>query len=132
MKLYELTYLISPELSEEEAKEFSQKTSSLIQEEKGILDVVNPVIRKKQNQFYITTLNFRFEPGNLKTFQKKLDAEKQILRYMILNKPKISSKTKEARTKPIIKPIPLIGKGGTEQKKVELKEIEKKLEEILE
>ena len=132
MKIYELIYLISLNIPEEEVKVFQEKISSLIQEEKGILDGTNPVMRKKQNQFYVITLNFRFEPGNLKILRKKLDAEKQIFRYMILNKPKISSKIKEARTKPIIKPSPLFKKAKTEQKKVELKEIEKKLEEILE
>ena len=126
MKLYELTYLISHEFSEEQAKEFSQKICSLVQEEKGVLDAVNPLMRKRQNEFYVTTLNFRCDPENLEALRKKLSMEKQISRYMLLNKPRISSKLKKERIKPI-KPII-----ETKEKKVELKNIAKKLEEILE
>ena len=77
---------------------------------------------KRRSQAYITTLNFHLEPEKLTNLEKKLKSENQILRYLILVKQlpkKVEIPTKIP--KKVIRPKP----------KVELKEIEKKLEEIL-
>lgn len=137
MKNYELTYLISPELSEEEVKVFHKKITSLIQEEGGILDEENSPLKKKlaypikkQFQAYLATLNFQLNPGSVVILEKKLKSENQILRYLILTKEKLN-------IIPRITKIPATLKKSGEavfekkEKKVELKEIEKKLEEIL-
>ena len=140
MKRYELSYLIPANLSEEELKNLSQKINSFIQEE-GILGEMNnpqkiklssPI--KKQSQAYLIILNFDLNSdpfnlqGKLENLEKKLKSESQILRYFLMIKPpakEISLPAKKLTpTKPIekfVKPKP----------KVELKEIEKKLEEIL-
>ena len=131
MKSYELTYLISSELSEEEAIQLQAKiTSFILQEEEGILvkeklpfkkKLAYPV--KKQSQAYITVINFQLPSEKLIDLEKKLKLENQILRYLILAKkePRVAKFTKKPprSLKKIVKP------------KVELKEIEKKLEEIL-
>ena len=132
MKSYELTYLISPNLSEEELKIFQEKIASLIQNEEGTLQgVKNPVKRrlaypiKKRGEAYLANLDFYLSPEKLEDLEKKLKAESKILRYLILVKeelkkievPKIISKVK----------IPKVKK----EKKVELEKIEEKLEEIL-
>jgi len=129
MKTYELTYLIPPDISEGELKTLQEKINSFIQEEKGILTKMNSPIKKRlfspikrRSQAYITTLNFHLEPEKLTNLEKKLKSENQILRYLILAKQlpkKVEIPTKIP--KKIIRPKP----------KVELKEIEKKLEEIL-
>lgn len=136
MKNYELTYLISADLSEEEVKVFSQKITSLIQEEEGILSRINPPIRKKlaypikkQIQAYLASLIFQLNPEKLAILEKKLKSENQILRYLILTKKEFKIVPKAAEIFPISKkPRKAVLK---KEKKVELKEIEKKLEEIL-
>ncbi len=127
MKHYELTYLISPDLSEKEVFFLQEKIISLIQEAGGTLDEVKTPARKKMA--YLATLNFHLSPEKLESLEKKLKSEGQVLRYIILNKP---------RSKPLttFRKRMAEGKPTTPEKKVaggkvELKEIEKKLEEIL-
>jgi small subunit ribosomal protein S6 len=137
LKYYELSYLINPELSEEEVKTLSEKVSTYIQEAKGILDMAEiPVkkrlgypIKEKRTAYFIAT-KFHLEDGNLETLEKNLKAESQILRFIIVGlKPmKITGKIeKTTRAEEIKNNL----KSDTVPKKVELKEIEKKLEEIL-
>jgi len=137
MKLYELTYLISPDLSEEEIRVLQEKINSLIQEEGRVLPdstsngglvrktLAHPI--KKNRSAFLSTLSFQLNPEELESLEKKLKAESKILRYLILTKPVPKVMVgKEIPTKlprKIIKPKPKV--------KVELKEIEKKLEEIL-
>ena len=129
MKFYELTYLISPDLSEEEIKVLQEKVTSLIQEE-GILSEVGSSIRKtlaypikKKQSAFSTTLSFQISPERLENLEKKLKAESKVLRYLILTKklPKKIAALPVKKPRKIVRPKP----------KVELKEIEKKLEEIL-
>ncbi len=129
MKDYELAYLISPELSKEEVKPFQDKIISFIQNEGGVLiENVNPVNKllsypvKKQIQAYLAVLDFQLNPEKLAELEKKIKAETQILRYLILIKPKLKE-IKAVLRKFAPKKAP--------ERKVELKEIEKKLEEIL-
>lgn len=136
MKSYELTYLISANLTEEKAKQLQDKVTSLIQKERGILDEKNVILRKKlaypikkQTQAFLAILTFQIEPGKLANLEKKIKSENQILRYLILIKPPIKEILVRRKKVPEIVPkkpfVPL------SKKKVELKEIEKKLEEIL-
>ena len=132
MKLYELTYLISPEFSEEELKSLNEKINSLIQKGTGVLNEVKLPIKKKlaypikkQREAFLINLSFYFEPEKLGSLEKELKSEKKILRYLILAKPKLKIAKVRKRPTKIIPKIPV------KEKKVELKEIEKKLEEIL-
>ncbi len=130
MQRYELTYLISDEILEEEVKSLQNKITSLIQEEGGILYKENVFLRRKlaypikgRTQAYLTVSDFQLNPEKLVDFEKKLKETAQIIRYLILIKKsprpmKISSRVRKP-------------KEVTEEKKVELKEIEQKLEEIL-
>jgi len=61
----------------------------------------------------------------LGSLEKELKSEKKILRYLILARPKIKIAKVRKRPTKVIPKIPV------KEKKVELKEIEKKLEEIL-
>ena len=122
MRYYELTCLISPELSPEELNSFQEKIISYIQEEKGILVKIDLPFKKK-GKVLLFALNFQLNPGAIETFEKKIKADKQIIRYMLITKkvPKAGKITEKSPRFPkkIAKP------------KVELKEIEKKLDEIL-
>jgi small subunit ribosomal protein S6 len=136
MKIYELTYLISPEVSEEELKSSQEKIIFLIQNEGGIFNGANSTIKKtlfypikKRQSAYLASLTFQSAPEKLEVLEKKLKAEEKILRYLILSKPKTKPPT-TFRKKMFLGKPPIPRKkvvGG----KVELKEIEKKLEEIL-
>jgi len=139
MTQYQLTYLISPDLSERELRELQEKTISLIQGEGGALNEVREPVRKKlayliknRGEAYLATLNFRLQSEKpdsspaatrkgLANIEKKLKSESQILRYIILSKP---AKRIMVTARPSKKPV-------SPKTKVELKEIGKKLEEIL-
>ena len=136
MKLYEFTYLISPESSEDDLKTLQEKINSLIQNEGGILDEVAAPLKKdlaypikKQTSAYLTTLVFRLSSEKLENLEKKIKAEDKILRYSVLIKPRV--KEIPMRRKKLPKKVEVFPKKITKPK-AELKEIEKKLEEILE
>jgi len=141
MQTYELTYLISPELKEEELKDFSQKIGSLISKvgKNGKSEAPKRItlaypIQKKRGAF-LATFEFSAEPKEAENLKKELAKEKQILRFLLIKKrglEEIKEKLKPAFAKAPAstkvsagkeKPIP--------EKKVELKEIEEKLEKIL-
>ena len=148
MKLYELTYLISPELSTEEASSLSENISSLIQEKEGALEGVMPLLKKqlaypikKKTSAYLASLNFEIEPKKLTEIKKEIELKKKILRYLLLTVVKVSPK---AKTRSIKEPLEAeLAKGDSfslslkkaeevaPKKKVEIKELEKKLDEVL-
>lgn len=137
MQNYELTCLASPELTEEEQKSLQERVSSLIQAENGaIVEIKGPVKRipffaAKRREAISTMLEFQMETEKTPGLEKKLRDEKQLLRFFLMIKPKIKEITRQRRRElaPPIKPA------ETETKepkvKVEIAEIEKKLEEIL-
>ena len=140
MKRYELTFLILPDLSEEEAKAFQQKINSQIQEEGGVLDEGNILLKrrlaypiKKNTQAYMAVTTFQLNPDKLANFETRLKTENQILRYLIL----VVRKTRRMAPRRV-RPFTLKSRVTVtekvltpEEKKVELKEIDKKLDEIL-
>ncbi len=130
MKNYELTYLISSDVSGEELKNLSEKIKSFVQKEEGAIKKTTEPSKKElgyeikeKREAFLSILNFSLNPEKLENLEKKLKTENQILRYMILNKD-LSKKTLSVkRTSPKLK--------IKESEKVELKEIDKKIEEIL-
>ncbi|MFC1629819.1 30S ribosomal protein S6 [Patescibacteria group bacterium] len=147
MKLYEITYLISPELSEEESKNIKKDINSSIQEQGGSLVAFNSnkyPIKKKiaylikgrlrgqtpAREAYFGTIDFNLESKNIVNLEKKVKSDPNILRYMILSKKPVRLDAKIPRALSP-KPQQAKEKEKPKEKKVELKEIEKKLEEIL-
>lgn len=127
MRVYELTYLILPELKEAELNSLQEKITSLIQNDGGVLISSETPVKKtlfcpikKKMEAFLATLSFELKPEKLENLEKKLKAEKNILRYLIVTK-KMPKKVPivKAKRKPI------------KREKVELKDIEKKLKEIL-
>ena len=113
MKNYELTYLISPGLSEEERKNLCQRVISALG--------VQPETREESPSW--TSFNFLAEPEKIKDIEQKLKDGTLIKRYLILAKKPRKLKIKFAGES--------VPQKTTERPKVELKEIEKKLDEIL-
>lgn len=129
MSYYELTVLTAPEFGEEEAKIIFQKILELFQGPDSKIETAKEPVKttlghpiKKRLEAYLFSLNFWTAAEKLPGIKKSLDGEKGILRYLIfarqpqaiveiVKKPKITRKISE--------------------KKVELQEIEKKLDEIL-
>ena len=150
MKPYELTYIISSEITTQEAEEKVKNIESLIKEREGIvLRSDKPAPRtltypiKKQSSGFFSVLEFQLEPEHLGEIKEKIQKDNKILRHMVLvNNPAKIQKERRTKRKPLIS-SPSIGieeekdlsiqtrKVKKISKKVELKEIEKELDEIL-
>jgi len=136
MNFYELTYILSPDFDEKEAKDLEEKIISFIQEKKGTLienrAAKTGIIRKNfpGPLQRLNTLNFYLEPAGIDSFESKIKSESSISRYIILKKKLMKEMKSKERPRTIrkiekkIEPLP-VGKA-------DLGEIEKKLEEILE
>lgn len=127
MKTYEFTYLIDPDISKEDLNSLQEIIKSFIKEEEGSIVRINPPLKKnlaypikKNKEAFLADLTFDLRPDKLDSLKKKIKSEKRIIRYLLLKKTLLKKKLK-VRT--IRKTQPKV--------KVELKEIEKKLEEIL-
>lgn len=137
MKNYELTYIISSDLTEQEINNLSLKITAFIQEESGSLEKITKSSKnklaysiKKKGEGFLNVLDFYLIPEKLENLKKKLDSEKQILRYMILTKkPLKKTRFKEVLTKKT--KFQEAAEQHPEAKKVELEEIDKKIDEIL-
>ena len=132
MKLYQLTYLISPELNSEEATDFSQEIDSLISKKGKIIKPAIPSKRilaypiKKQTTAYLTRSEFHLDPQETENLKKEIETKSKILRFLLSEKKVHKIKPE----KPRIKVAPKEKKGPT-PKKAELEKIGEKLEEIL-
>lgn len=154
MKNYQLNYLISPDFPEEELKNFSKKINNFIQEEAGILKKIagpykrmlaypikgridRPQGAPAPTEAFLVTLSFHLEPKKLESLERKLKSEEQLLRYIILTKKsREQDPIKEALAKELTvsQKTTEVDKRITRQpraEKVALKEIDKKIEEIL-
>lgn len=127
MKFYELNYLILPELKDEELNLLQEKIISLVQENGGILVSNTTAIKKllsypikKRTEAFLASLSFQLNPEKLANLEKKIKEEKNILRYLIVSKRLYKKTLPPEKSKRIIK-----------REKVELKDIDKKLKEIL-
>ena len=130
MKYYRLTYLISPELAEEEAKKIQEDLNSLVQGKNGILtsgasnlikkNLGSPIQKKKSA--YLGSLEFGLEVEKVVELQKELKEKKEILRFMLIfKKPTKPEEEKKPRRK----------KPEQKEDKIELKAMDDKLDEIL-
>lgn len=136
---YELTLILSPNLQEEEIISLERDIESEIKKFKGVINkkskaetrqLAYPI--KKVQSGYFLVLDFSFEPGKIEEFSSILKHKKDILRHLI----NISA---EEETKETLKKVDISKKPSEEEgkikdekeKKVELEEIDKKLDEIL-
>ncbi len=133
MRNYELTYLIPSDLTEKDLKEITEKIKSFIQEENGVLIKTRGLEKRKlgypinkKEEGFLGSLDFSLNPEGLKNIDKKLKSDSQILRYVILTKKAL----KEMPIKKITEQNKPLAR-RPKDRKAELKEIDKKIEEIL-
>ena len=150
MKTYELTYIISSEITSEEAGAMAKEVNSLIESKEGtILRSENPVAKtlsypiKKFGSGYFVVLEFSAEPEKIKELGEKLKNDKKILRHLVIIKRHARIKRERKGVRKLIFSNEAETKNGTADKnlraeaaeekgkKIELEEIEKKLDEIL-
>lgn len=140
MTLYELTYLISPELNEGEIKDFFQKIDSLVSKTGKVtksesprkITLVYPI--QKKGEAFLATFEFQSLPQEADNLKKELAKEKDILRFLLIKKRGPEKIKKRLRSAPLsVSTKALVSKEEKPKpvKKVELKKIEEKLEEVL-
>jgi len=130
MRSYELTYLVLPEKSEQDLKKIENDITTFIEKKGGVLEKKERPARRKMspqiekiNSAFLETYIFQLNPMELKNLKKELKEKKEIFNFIVLNKKRQRKTLREKKmtTKKVKKTEP----------KVELAEIEKKLDEIL-
>ncbi len=141
MKAYELTYIISPEISSEEAETTAKEIDSGIQAGEGVVvksekpqaKTLSYAIKGRASGF-VGSIEFQMEPENLGQLQEKLQKDGKIIRHIVIIKEPVRVR-KERRTRtPMQSTSETKPETKTEESsklKVELKDIEQKLDEIL-
>ena len=131
MKSYELTYLISSELTPGQMEISVKKVNSLILENGEITGSFSPLKRnltypiKKQNTVFLNQIEFNFEPEKIDKFKKEMNKQSEILRIMLTEKKNIKIKKKTRNT--IIEPK-LFSEDTKISSKKELKESKQKID----
>jgi len=143
---YELTYIIPSKIQEKEQQVTKDKVAKIITTNDGeILDETElekkrlnyPISGSRYGNYIVLTLNLR--PDLIKKINNSLKEIDHILKYLIIKKERGKdtpvSKYRERKKEkeiPIIKTEPSPDKPKTQaKKKVELKDLDKKLEEML-
>ena len=139
MKLYELSYVISQNAAQDEVKSVQERVNNFIVEEEGALDRIEDISKKRPG--FLATVNFYLKPERIAALHTKLKAEGKITNFLVLNKKPLSAMDAPRRMRPSTMLSEISEKPAQEgrdsssptgrPKKVEIKEIEKKLEEIL-
>jgi len=142
--MYELTFIVTPEISEDDLQKLVASIKSFFMENEIEIreQKVSPKkrfsypIKKKGGGFYVTFDFVLSNTNRLSNIDKELKTKKEILRFLIINKPE------NVRSIPLVRPktqIPQIKKKTQkiitpktkEEKEKEIQEIDKKLDEIL-
>ncbi len=141
--MYELTYILNPNLSEADVAAQADKTRGFINELGGTIKNerlwekrrLAYEIKKQGYGFYVTS-EFEMEPEKIVELDSKLRIEPQILRHLLLSKEIIKETPRRAPRPKIIKEKPgfpeLKSEPETAKEKVKIEEIDKRLEELLE
>ena len=154
MKTYELSYIVSSESTSEETEAKAKEIESAIQSRDGvILKQSNPVAKTlafpvgKRASGFLGVLEFQLEPERLIEVQETLIKDGKIVRYMVIIK-EIANPQRARRARIITPEViateqkvevqpesesekPSSAKASEGKEKVELKDIEEKLEELL-
>ncbi len=147
LNTYEIAYLLSSKLADDEVLPATDKITSLISGSNGKVQKEEKLQKrllaypiKKEKEAYLGVMQFQTEPEKIKDLGKELKLQPEVLRFMI---NRLTEKDLEAiqaqaerRARPILKPraiklapSPLPPKETPKEIKPE--EFERKLEEIL-
>lgn len=143
-KNYELAYLLSPAVSEEDVLGYASKLTGVIKDEKGtIRHIETPKKRrleypiKKEGAAYFGWTTFAIAPAAIGQIEKKVKETPHLLRHLIVEE--------EIETRrPFLRPITPRPAGGMDatpraipreeekpEEKLDLEALDKRLEEIL-
>ncbi|MDP4007248.1 MAG: 30S ribosomal protein S6 [bacterium] len=133
MRNYELSLLLKTDMAESELQTLLGDVMSMLQdagalllgqESKGKRPLRTSI--KKQQEAELAVLKFTLDPAKLGDVEQNLRTKENILRFMML-----SYLPRKARERTLLKTVsaPLIQE-TTEEQKVEIEDIDKKLEEI--
>ncbi len=127
MNYYELTYLALPSLNEQELQEIAENIEKIIKPEKKERAIKKDLayLINDEKQAYLVSVFFNAD--NAIELEKYIKEEKKVLRHLLI-KTKPYKEEKKRREKPE-KPSVL---QPSKKSKVELSDIDKKIEEILE
>lgn len=141
-KKYELAYLISPTVAENEVLGVSGKLAKSIEEGGGLVrHQETPTKRrlayliKKQQNAYFGWITFSASSENIGTVEKKIKGAENLLRHLIVEEQEIPPQPVRLYTPRSVptdtrqRPAPTEAENPEE--KLDLEELDKKLEEIL-
>lgn len=139
MQTYELTYIISSHMTVEEAdavkKDFEASLQAnggvILRSEKTVPQPLSYQIKKQSSGFFVIT-EFQTEESKVKELQAELGKNTKVLRhFLIVKKPVKIMKERRTRKPVIMTDAPVAPKSAAPAKKVEMEDINKKLDEIL-
>ena len=143
MKTYELTYIITSEITSEEAEAKGKEIESVVRSKEGIiLKQSNPIAKTlafpivKRASGFFGVVEFQLEPEKLVELKEVIANDKKIIRHMAIIKEPVRIR-KERRTKkqeevPTRQSAEITASAvEKEAKPVELKDIEQQLDELL-
>jgi small subunit ribosomal protein S6 len=151
---YELTTIIDSNIPDNEHQEIIDKIKKLISDNKGEISSEENLGRKKLSypiekslKGVFVCIEFNIEPNTIKPIEKELKLNKNIIRYLIIKKPenivpasmekpkkkeeKIVKEDENEEIKKEIKRGENNKKENPEDKKSDLTDLDKKLDEIL-
>jgi len=133
MRNYELTLLLKVGLTEGELQGHLGEIASMLQDEgaliisqdsKGKRALLAPV--NKHSEAQLAVIKFSADPQKIESIDKNLKEKESVLRFTLL-----SYTPQKAKQRIIVKtPAASVAKEATEEEKVEIGDIDKKLEEI--
>jgi len=135
MNNYELTSLISSALEEQEKNKVAEEIKALITSSEGEIINLSPLSEvnlgypiKNEVKAYMLIINFKFNSEKIEELKNGLKNKKELLRFFLLTRtvPKRQTRTAPKRQEDDSSKI------ETDRKqKIKLKDIDKKIEEIL-
>src|SRR3989344_7804590 len=99
MKTYELTYIISPEITSEEATARAREIESAVQSKEGtILSQSNPIAKslaypiEKRASGFVGTIEFQMESEKVPELEETISKDGNIVRHMVIIKEPLMAK----------------------------------------
>ena|SRR3989344_9250058 len=137
-QLYEIAYLITPSMSEEEAQNFHQTVKNEAQGMGALIDEEGRVEKRrlrhlinKNTEAYLAYFRFTFESEKISDLELKIKANKNILRHLTIKTKRHIQKTFSTRPFKTSENLKETLTPKEEIPAANIEEIDKKLEEIL-
>jgi ribosomal protein S6 len=145
MQAYELTYIISPEVTTQEAEDKAKEIQDAIQKHEGVIvKQQNPIAKtlsyqiKKHASGFFGIIEFQIESEGLLEVKSMVQKDKKIVRHMVLIKKPVKIKKQRRSKKDALESLPSIeakpslieklGFGKKAEEKVEEPAVHEKVE----